>query len=195
MLSEAFAERRAMSDLGEQSPHLADETEAREASSNLADVEHVEIVDDGWRFRAAFVSALVLGFCLWPLSWGPDEDSFPVSSFPMFSHGRPSPMLTIRHAVGIRADGTREPLSPMLSAGNREVLQSMMTIVQGVDHDASAFCAEVAGRVLEAGEDYERVELSTETWDTVRYFAESAESVERVVHAECSVQPESQRAR
>ncbi|MFK7998505.1 MAG: hypothetical protein AB8H86_02870 [Polyangiales bacterium] len=146
----------------------------------------------GWRVAAVLFALALLAIVFVPVSWEPHEDSFPLSSYPMFSHGRPSPVLTLMHAVGVRADGSREPLSPMLSAGNREVLQSLRTIEIGVQHGADAFCAEVAGRIRAAGEDYAEVELATDTWDTVVYFAseDPQDSLqEHVIHARCEVAP------
>lgn len=146
----------------------------------------------GWRVAAALGSLALLAIVFVPVTWEPHEDSFPLSSYPMFSHGRPSPMLTLTHAVGIRADGSREPLSPMLSAGNREVLQSLRTIELGVHHGAHAFCAEIAGRLRDAGEDYDSIEIATDTWDAVAYF-EHDDPVEsrqqHDVHVRCEVRP------
>lgn len=146
----------------------------------------------GWRVAPVLFSVALLAVVFVPVTWEAHEDSFPLSSYPMFSHGRPDPVLTLMHAVGIRSDGSREPLSPMLSAGNREVLQSLRTIEIGVQNGADAFCAEVASRVREAGEDYAEVELATDTWDTVAYFAsdDAQESLQQHhVHARCEVAP------
>ncbi|MFT5356647.1 MAG: hypothetical protein ACI9KE_003872 [Polyangiales bacterium] len=146
----------------------------------------------GWRVAAVLFSVALLGVVFVPVTWEAHEDSFPLSSYPMFSHGRPSPELTLMHAIGIRADGSREPLSPMLSAGNREVLQSLRTIELGVHHGADSFCAEIAGRLREAGEDYAEVEIATDTWDAVAYFAndDPQESLQQHdVHVRCEVAP------
>lgn len=80
----------------------------------------------------------------------------------------------------------------MLSAGNREVLQSLRTIEIGVHHGADTFCLEVAGRIREAGEDFAQVEIATDTWDSVAYFAndDARESLrEHDVHVRCEVGP------
>lgn len=120
----------------------------------------------------------------------PPADSFPLSDYPMFSHGRPTPQMELTHALGVRADGSRVPLPPMVSAGNREVLQSMMTI-----HAATfsarrrAFCDEVAARVAASPElqDVQAVELATSTFDAVAYFERSPEPLTRRVHVRCEV--------
>ena len=120
---------------------------------------------------------------------GSDKDSFPFSDYPMFSHGRPTPMLSIDHALGVRPGGERVPLSPMVASGNREVMQSMMTIILALRSDGAGYCAEVAQRVAREDDlaDVEAVEIATSTWDTVRYFEEGPEPIRRVVHFRCPV--------
>ena len=143
------------------------------------------------RFGPLLFTFVMLGAALYPLSWEPGHDSFPLSSYPMFSHGRPDPMFTMSHAVGILEDGTRVPLEPMVSAGNREVLQSMRTIEMGIAQNAPAFCQEVAARVALARPEegaIRSVELCRETWDTVAYFSEDqTEGQARHVFAVCDV--------
>ena len=77
------------------------------------------------------VSFVLLGATLSPLARHPDDDSFPLSTYPMFSHERPRELVMV-HALGLDAQGERMPLPPMISAGNREVLQSMATLQQAV---------------------------------------------------------------
>lgn len=135
-------------------------------------------------FSGAMVAAVVS-----PAFRDPPADSFPLSDYPMFSHGRPSPMFTLTHAVGIDAAGVSTPLAPLVSSGNREVLQSMVTIEHGVHHGAANFCEEIAVRVAADAdlEDIVFVELVTDTWDTVAYFDEDAPSQDHQVHAHCEV--------
>lgn len=135
-------------------------------------------------FSAAMVAAVVS-----PVLRDPPADSFPLSDYPMFSHGRPSPMFTLTHALGIDAEEERTPLEPLVSSGNREVLQSMVTIEQGVHHGAPRFCEEIATRVAADHDldDVVAVELVTDTWDTVAYFDAAAPSQHHEVHARCEV--------
>ncbi len=135
-------------------------------------------------------SALMIAAVVSPALRDPPADSFPLSDYPMFSHGRPTPRMELTHALGVRADGTRVPLPPLVSSGNREVLQSMMTIHYAVfSARRQAFCEEVAGRVAEAPElrDVRAVELATSTFDAVRYFEASPAPIRRTVHARCEV--------
>lgn len=135
-------------------------------------------------------SALMLVIVAYPAFRDPPRDSFPLSDYPMFSHGLESPEFTLSHALGVRADGTTEALSPMVSSANREVLQSMMTIHNAVAGGrAGSFCHEVAGRVAESSDldDIERVRVVTSRYDSVAYFETGPDPLERTVHAECEV--------
>lgn len=142
------------------------------------------------RLHAYGLSLLLLGLVSWPAFRDPPQDSFPLSDFPMFSEGRPSPIFTISQALGVTANDEREPLSPMISAANREVLQSMVTIARGLHGNRQAFCREIAARVA-ADDDLDHVvavEVATSTFDGVAYFAEAPVPVRRVVHVRCEVE-------
>jgi len=120
----------------------------------------------------------------------PPYDSFPFSDFPMFSRGRPDPMLNLVHALGVNPEGEREPLPPLISAGNEEVLQSMLIIHQGLyGSDPAAFCDEIAARVAESTDhdDVEAVEIVTSRFDCVAYFEGDTAPVARHVHRRCEV--------
>lgn len=142
------------------------------------------------RALAYGLSLLVLGAMLSPLLRHPDDDSFPLSTYPMFSHARPRE-LTMVHALGIDAAGERAPLPPMISAGNREVLQSMATLQQAVRAGrAAAQCDEIAARVLADGSlaHVVSVEIATDTFDAVAYFEEGRTApIARSAHARCEV--------
>lgn len=140
-------------------------------------------------FAIVFSGAMIFAVVS-PAFRDPPADSFPLSDYPMFSHGRPSPMFTLTHALGVDSGGRLTPLEPLVSSGNREVLQSMVTLEHGVHHGAPRFCEEIAARVA-ADDDLDgvvSVELATDTWDTVAYFDEDAPSQEHRVHARCEVE-------
>ncbi|MEO0324308.1 MAG: hypothetical protein AAF447_15205 [Myxococcota bacterium] len=144
------------------------------------------------RSYAALVSLALLGAMVSPALRDPPVDSFPLSDYPMFSLGRPSPLLDVTHALGVGADGERRALPPLLSAANREVLQSMVTLhraVQGAP-GAAPHCAEVAERVAAdpAFADVVAVELATSRFDTVRYLARGETApLGRRIHHRCAV--------
>ncbi len=105
------------------------------------------------RMRALAVSAVVLAAVLWPLTWNPDRDSFPLSSYPMFAHNRRSAVLTAVYAVATDQQGERSYVPPELIA-NREVLQARAVLdraARGGKKGVAALCREVAERIA-AGE-------------------------------------------
>ena len=137
-------------------------------------------------------SAFVLAAVVSPAFRDPPADSFPLSDYPMFSAGRPDPMLELTHALGVpRDEGRRIPLSPLVAADNREVLQAMMTIWQGTMARPAAYCAEVAARVAASDDaelaDVVAVELATSRFDTVAYFTRAPDPLSRHVHHRCDV--------
>ncbi len=142
------------------------------------------------RLFAYGLSVVLVGLVISPALKDPPVDSFPLSDYPMFSHGRPSPEMTLTHAHGVSADGTHEPLSPLISSGNREVLQSMMTIANEVHGGrSSTFCVEIAGRVAQDPEldHIATIELLTSTFDSVAYFADGPDPLRRELHHRCEV--------
>ena len=143
-----------------------------------------------YRAKAYGLSVAVVVLLLSPAFRDPPRDSFPLSDYPMFSHGRPDSRLTLTHALGITDTGEVQALSPRISSGNAEVLQSMVTIGRSIHEGrAAAFCREVAERV--AADDGHsaivEVRLATSDYDCVRYFEHSREPLARAVHATCGV--------
>jgi hypothetical protein len=113
-----------------------------------------------------------------------DKDSFPLSNYPMFSYdlGRVRPIDT---AVGVTDDGEQERLSPEVIAGGYEVIHASRTVSKAIRAgDADALCNEIATR---AGTEFTRIEVVTETYDTVRWFGGDETPLDRVVHASCEV--------
>ncbi len=134
--------------------------------------------------------AVMTALVVTPAFRDPPRDSFPFSDFPMFSRGRPDPMLTITHALGVTQSGERQPLAPLVSAGNEEVLQSMRIIHQGVTgNDPLGFCQQVAARVAQDASlnEVERVEIATSVFDCVAYFDGETAPQTRRVHQHCPV--------
>ncbi len=125
-----------------------------------------------------------------PAFRNPPRDSFPFSDYPMFSHGRPTPMMDLMHALGVDSEGQQTPLPPMVSAQNREVLQSMKAIIRRVSAgEAEALCAEVAERVASSAEfpNIVKVEIAHSGYDAVAYFEQGPAPKWRRVFARCPV--------
>lgn len=118
----------------------------------------------------------MLAATLYPLAWNPrTEDSFPLSNFPMFSRGQASPVVVVRYAVALDADGGRRHVPPVLVA-NREVLQARAVILGAVARGKAAtdaLCRRIAGNVAGAGvgwADVVEVRIVTGRHDAVEYL-------------------------
>jgi hypothetical protein len=100
------------------------------------------------------------------------RDGFPLSDYPMFATdvGRSAVVDT---AVGLRADGTSERLSPALVTGTNEIILAASTVANAVADGptaAAGLCNEIAGRVRASRPDVVQVRIATETYDAVDYF-------------------------
>ncbi len=132
-------------------------------------------------------AALIIAVLL-PLAGDPRGDSFPFSTYPIFA-GRQSPEATIPHAVVIGANGERSPLPPVAVA-NDEVIQAFETLRQAVRQgpDATArLCARAADWYAGRDEGPARVEIVSDTYDTVAYFEGDKQPISTQVHATCEV--------
>ncbi len=142
------------------------------------------------------VSLLLTGLMVSPAFRNPNDDSFPLSTFPMFSRPKPDPGLVLTQALAVFPDGTRTPLPPELSTGNAEVIQALRMIrdeAYAGPKRASAFCRDIARRI-EMSDDPDwagvvAVEIARSQFDTVAYFEEGPEPVVRKTLQRCRVTP------
>lgn len=130
----------------------------------------------------ALVSVAMLAAVASPLWHG--RDSFPLSTFPMFSRARPAEV-DIDHVVGIDAAGERRVLPPSLVMRG-EVLQTKVAISRAIaDKKARALCRAVAERAR--GGTLVRIEVRTDRYTVARYFSGGREPARSRVHARCEV--------
>ena len=128
-----------------------------------------------------FALILVLAVAA-PILGPPGEDSFPLSTYPMFSRAR-AQVTSLSTAAGFDAGGERLDLSPTVIGGTREVIQASTTVAREVAAGTGErFCREVLGR---APDDVAVIEIVTETYDVVAYFDGDTRPQERDVHARC----------
>lgn len=137
------------------------------------------------------VKALALTVALTVAVFGPafrepPKDSFPFSTYPMFSAGKPDPDLVLTQVRAVFADGTSKPLPPKLTTGNEEVIQAMGTILReayGSREGSRAFCERIAARVKASGDekwaDVIRIEIVRSQFDVLRYFDEGPEPIRK----------------
>lgn len=119
---------------------------------------------------------VVLGFV--PLAL--DRDSYPLSTYPMFSSRR-STKEAVDTAVLVAGNSVRR-LTPDQIAGTDEVIIAAQTVSKAIRRgDADALCLEIARRVDTTGV----IEVVTERFDAVAWYEGEREPLDRVVHATC----------
>ncbi len=115
-----------------------------------------------------------------------ERDSYPLSTYPMFSHDR-GRIAVIDTAVGFDAAGARRRLNPSIISGGYEVIRAAATVSRSIRAGHTAeLCAEIAARAARRP-DLVRIEVVSETHDVVAYFTDDAEPLAIRVHASCPV--------
>ena len=123
------------------------------------------------RTYALVVSIALLGATLSPLLRSPDDDGFPLSTYPMFALDRPTRLvLTYALATGAHA---RHAISPDI-IGSQEPMQAMAILETAMVRapDANALCERIAARIA-TDDDYAdatAVQIVTGTHDAVDYL-------------------------
>ena len=138
--------------------------------------------------RAYAVSLALLGVTLSPLVRAPDDDAFPLSTYPMFATPRET-VTTLSYAVAVGEGDIRHAIPPAL-VGTGEPLQAMAIFELAAQHPAAAraLCEQIAARVARdpALADATSVRIVTGTHDAVEYLLRQARSQE-VERARCRV--------
>jgi hypothetical protein len=142
----------------------------------------------GARAYAAAVSLALIAATLWPLVRDPREDSFPLSTYPMFAWKRETKQ-TFRYALGETAAGERRTLRPIL-VGTNEVLQAIRVFDRAI-RDRSELvrlCDAIADRVARDDDfrDVVAIRIVTGTHDAVEYLARDVVGRE-TEHLRCAV--------
>jgi len=138
--------------------------------------------------RRAGVAAVVALIVVSPALRGDVGDSFPLSTFPMFSHDRDR-VASVATAVGIDAGGEAHRLRPHAIGGGDEPMLAVSAArgaVDGGEAAAARYCREVAERVTERS-GITAVEVRTEVRDAVDDVDADGEPLDVVVHARCDV--------
>ena len=116
-----------------------------------------------------------------------ERDSYPLSTYPMFSYRR-ARVEVVDTAVGYDTAGWRVRLTPTIIAGGREVIHAAVTVSTAIAQgDTDALCNEIAARATARRPPLARIEVVSETHDVITYFAGGATPLAVVVHASCEV--------
>lgn len=140
----------------------------------------------GRRGRVVITSA-VLAAMFAPVAL--DRDSFPLSTYPMYSRARSSEV-TLATAHGVDRDGATYALSLELIGASDDpliVAGELRTVIARNRSDER--CSEIASRVAvdarALGDDLVAIEVVTERHDVVAQVAGEVSLIERKVHARC----------
>jgi hypothetical protein len=140
--------------------------------------------------RAAAVASIVLvAAVLAPLARDPHDDSFPLSTYPMFASPRPTTQ-TLDYALGMTTAGERRVLEPRL-VGTGEVLEALAIVGRAIRSGRSeslALCTQIAERVARdpGYADVVMVRLVTGTHDAVELLRDGRLGREGE-HVRCAV--------
>ncbi len=148
----------------------------------------------GSRLLVAVWSVGLLLAVLWPILRDPPQDGFPLSNYPMFSADRRSADAQIGHVVGFSREGRHRPIPPEL-LGSEEIMQAHQIAAVAIRRGYSGdLCRRVAERVrADPGyADLERLEVRTDHYDALAYFAGETKPRATQVHARCAVQAEAE---
>jgi len=133
------------------------------------------------RLAAALVSIVLIGATLSVIRRDPDDDGFPLSTYPMFAHDR-GRELGMAYALGITTTGQRRYLTPRI-VGSGEVLQAMRILEHALRdrRELDALCTRIAARVRD-DEDYRDVvtiKIVHGTHDVVDFMVRDQRGPER----------------
>ncbi|QQR90005.1 MAG: hypothetical protein IPJ88_17920 [Myxococcales bacterium] len=144
-----------------------------------------------WRPFAYVFSSLIVALVLVPLLYAPLQDSYPLSSYPMFSVERDKPW--VRHMRAVDTQGRSKRLPPHMIA-NEEVMQAAVLVNRAVNdgpEQCIALCQRVSSRLRERSEWAlsKRIEIVSEQFDAVQYFLPTGkhQSLQSVVDCQCKV--------
>lgn len=138
--------------------------------------------------RWMVASVLLVAMLMWPLVRG--RDGFPLSTYPMFSAERGTEA-KLAHVIGRRADGSAAPMPPRM-LGTAEIMQAAQ-IARNAAKDrgrAKDLCARVAERAAGDADwdDVVVIEVRTDTYDSIAYWADDPSPSASKVHATCDVE-------
>jgi len=140
--------------------------------------------------KAYLIASALIGLIVYPLFKPLYPDSFPFSSYPMFSAPRIDDSYTLTQALGLTAKRW-VPLPPHI-VGTEEVVMAGKILDHTASRgpDASAeLCRNMAKRVSQDPDhrSVQRVQIATRQYRSIKYFSDDPKPEHSEVHAECSV--------
>lgn len=141
------------------------------------------------RLWALAFSLVVIGLVLLPMLREPRRDGFPLSTYPMFSHGRDRATTEVPHVVGFSREGRHRPVPPDLLQTS-EIMQAYQTVRVAIRRGNAAELCRVTAQRVRADPDYadlEHLEVRTDVYDSLAYFTGDTKPRSTRVHARCEV--------
>jgi len=138
------------------------------------------------RAWAMGVSVAMLSAVAWPAVRG--TDGFPLSNYPMFSQPK-DPVARVFHVVGHSQRGDHRPLPPE-ALGTDEIMQAFQTVKLAIRSQSAAELCERVARTIHrdpAYDDLDRLEVRTDSFDTVAYWFGDRRPRHTEVAAACPV--------
>lgn len=144
----------------------------------------------GWHRPLAYAAVALVLVVVGVVPLALDRDSFPLSTYPMFSTRR-STAETVDTAVAVDGDGIVHRLGPERIGGTDEIILATATVSDAINRGTvTQLCAEIAGRVAGIGPaGATTVEVVTERFDAIAWYRGDHRPIERHVHATCAVPP------
>ena len=147
------------------------------------------------RLHAYGLSAIVIAAVLSPLRLDPQDpaqDSFPLSTYPMFSYDR-GRTASVTIALAIGPDGYEAPIPPGFIATS-ETMQAMKTLAKSVRQGgerARELCRAIAQRVASSPDPVfapaVQVAFVRATFDSISYLEGKRLPLARQVHMRCRI--------
>jgi hypothetical protein len=142
------------------------------------------------RLYAYALSLVMLGAVLSPSLRDPNDDGFPLSTYPMFSRNR-GRTSSVTAALAVDARGAEVALPPSL-LGTSETMQAFRILSKGVHagpRSARRLCRTLAERVAsDAGfSSATTVVLVTQEFDSIAYLSGKRTALSRTENARCNV--------
>lgn len=138
--------------------------------------------------RIAWAAAIAVVVVVGVVPVALDRDSFPLSTYPMFSYRRTSTEV-VDTAVATEPGGRTWRLSPVQIAATDEVITAAATVSDAIAAGRTDdLCAQIAARVADDGpDDATAIEVVSERYDAIEWFEGNHTPLERDVHARCEV--------
>ncbi|TPV93078.1 MAG: hypothetical protein B7733_22370 [Myxococcales bacterium FL481] len=143
-----------------------------------------------WRIASLIWGVGLVAAVAWPMTWDGTRDSFPLSSYPMFTKARSQ--VTSYSMRAVSTGGQRKAIPPEFVSDGTEVMLAVATIrraARGGPKTRGRLCARVAA--LAAADDrfaaFDTIELHRDRFDPVAYANRGERVADNQILASCPI--------